>query len=938
MITIAERKAKELSLTREVAYLRVLADQVKRLATEPDNDVPNNEEDIRQIIDASINFINKVGNSFIPDLISAGIKLRAANYNNVVDAIWIDLKVLYDQLSNMESEVANLSRQYSALYESSLIKIDTLLSKIRNLRDLENSWDEVDDAHYDTFVIDSNTYPDQFLSAVNDDRAGLIRLNTVNTDDIVSTEYNYDLIVSPMSDNTALKTYGEGPTGFAPHQHHESVITSLFPVYTNSDMGTTNVSYPGAVMGVILNLPARKTMNHLSFSHVSAGNIEVLGVYYSDKVVTSSRSPEWQSIEIETDVFNTRSFDFSLLDSDQNPIEARSLMVLIGQPVGVIRNISRNEALLIDDEESLSSIFAKLGKVSNRNSDDLIKYYMNQSVALKIDTFTRSVINELIGFLESNIRPNNKAEGDEKDEYFQAYEYTFTIYGLKVEYRRYNNASVYLSQYFNDDGSVLAAQLSATGNIMSGTAVKHYLDIDGNKRRILSADETSIVDTYTVEDREEREISTDIMIDTSQSITVKKNNIEIPLSAVNGYTLNKLYTGADIAYSINISSGITLNVGDLITIEYTPSQYNSMLERYNPYLIKISDIVGRPTLRYSNLTTNSISRILTINSNSTYTTYETSLGNREVDPVIADELNGDEVLDSTQNIAYAFYTPVKDPNGVFPTYTSQLLNGNGVKVVKEESVIKSSKTIYKGIINEQIVMNGSSALNTAHAYIPGTLHVEVEDTPLIVTEYATDTLSVKNDKTEFTLGQDYSNRWPSLDKTLSVSYIPIDSNTSGQIINLAAPNKSEIFFATAADNTLKLTFTPWNDIVILYEASSLLGNWIAGDGAYIYKMDNSVIYEPIVVYVGKRKAINRTEYLSKEKPKLNEYNERFQNFEYYVEGNKVIFNTSISEQIRVQYYAIDRKFRLRSDLIRLDKANDAISPEIYDYAVFMNRK
>ena len=74
-------------------------------------------------------------------------------------------------------------------------------------------------------------------------------------------------------------------------------------------------------------------------------------------------------------------------------------------------------------------------------------------------------------------------------------------------------------------------------------------------------------------------------------------------------------------------------------------------------------------------------------------------------------------------------------------------------------------------------------------------------------------------------------------------------------------------------------------------------------------------------------------------PIFSEFRQTERNYQYYVKANKIIFNTVIKGiLINVSFYKQNDSFRLVSKLYRTNRKIDDITPEVYGYAIYLNKR
>jgi len=878
-------------------YLKEIKAYLFKTISSPETQIAPILSEVTQHIETAMDQVRVNGQASVPFEFESQ-KLRSNNYNEMIENIQIDLAVLYDNLSSFVTILTQTVIMMDRVISKMISKVDDQTSRIQSLEALSNLHVEFDEVIHNSFTSDDNTYPIRDSSTINKDTAGVITLNTVNVDDIVKDELGYDLYLKPVTRGALTVINNETLAA-------ESFVNTM-------DMDIISDSPAGIEYAIIIVLPAAKWINNISFGQFSSHALTIEGIFYVSDINTSSDSTNWTEINTRTDVFNYRNFNFNF-----EQVDARSIMIKVKQEKYKIKKIAADMASRLffsGETRSFSDVLHEIGKNSTQNTsgfNQVVPTIVRESIDKKIKVLIQNAIDTLN--LDLNSEDGNK--GDLTSTYW----YNIGMFDLRIYNNRYQDDNIYRSQTFGGRGDITAVTLVKNDNVPDGTLANYYLEVGGDVHRFDSNDEW-MTDIITINDTTVKTYNTDLFLDSAINIEVTRNG-----SIVGGanYSIRKPYATSQMAYGITFDNSYTLGLGDFVTIKYKVASVNDLGNPYSPNTLNIVDIGGKPNLR-NQLEDGNLQRMIIETQNGDFVSY--SITNDEAHPfLIPSSASGD-----IPEFGYGIKSKKSMNDSIFPPYVD--LVAPYLYGISGEYVTPPQRAIYYGIINENISGGGGTSFNTAYDYIPGSLHVYMSGRPLITSEYDTDTSYPGNDKNAFT-----TPLHSGIDGIMKTSYIPLSGDVGAQQSNIAEQNRTELFFGTDEDNVITLEFGIYIDPRIIGDTSTVPPIWREGDGIFVLEYNNDVVYEPVIITIRGKRARNLTDYVGNTKPEFTEFSPARRNYEYYVEANRVYFNTNIDLEITVRYYVLPDILASVIKLYRTDRSIDTATPAIYDYSNFIDK-
>lgn len=222
-------------------------------------------------------------------------------------------------------------------------------------------------------------------------------------------------------------------------------------------------------------------------------------------------------------------------------------------------------------------------------------------------------------------------------------------------------------------------------------------------------------------------------------------------------------------------------------------------------------------------------------------------------------------------------------------------------------------------------------------YVKGTLIVKhkTEWLDKYVVEYFDDIPTLVRDKYYFYIQKNYvdgliptpySNVNDYL-SNLEITFSPIDAISIYSSTNIKSHN--QIDYLNPGDKYI-LTKYPFIDNSLVVD----IGNMDLHDGIFYSIKNPSVTYEPVVVYVGKTKAINMTDYRNEGKGISTPVSRR--DFQYEVKGREIVFNQEINSPVTVYYYALANSIAMDLLCVRINNKRNDISPVVENWNLLVD--
>jgi len=906
--------------------------------------------DVQALIEQTLEFIRDNEVMLTPDSFKAGTRFSSSSYNDFIDAAKIDFEVTYARLRLLTKTINTVSNIIDAGIYEKLSIVDRLLDRIYNLSQLRNTYSKFDDVYSNTFIEDNNDFLDIGHKAKHNESGGTFTLRTISSDSIVEREENFNLYTIPLNSDAILHTHNTKPTSSRRYNGMDVSLYSKTPLFVNDyqigffeytvidpDTGApyypvSSVSYNGGTLAVILQFPSVKFINHVAMKFASAGLTDVLAVYYSREFASNLYEFQWNVVDFNVDKNNIRGVDINFTSK-----EAGAVLIILGQKKTqekYIKATSTLSSLITSNTFDIAKLNEALASKSHLVTKNKLKEYVSSDVVKQLSDETARLLNTIIQELES-LLPETTPEVT--PEQITVLEYNFSIFDLEVNYHHYYTSSVFKSEPVGGDGSIFSIALTTSINELSiddtddislDTSILFYIELENGQHRIIPYGDEYIKDIITIEEESDGIDITLEQLANSSDIQVYINGKETTF-----FSTIKQFATSTVVLGVRISSSVKLNFGDLIVITYKPSPLTTDDKINNVYELNMDNIIGNPMLVNDKFINGKMGRALLKLSNDEYM----SLGVPEDIHQIKIAASG--VTGVPDEYIYGYRLTAsgisKIDSGLIPV--DAISGVENTKFIPEHNVKIGSKTIYYGVLDEIITpVSGVTTYNTTVDYLPGSLHAFIGNQPININEYDLDSSSSSlNDKTIFdTNGIEYT------DKIL-IAYIPIDP-TSELIVsqtNVSAYNYSEVFTGTSEDGTITVPYYPHVDFNIRKIATVPSSEWRQSKGKFVNRYNEEIVYEPIRIIINGKIIENKTDYLTGEIPFLDVFRPGDANYQYYVFKNKIVFNTIITGiTISVSFYKQNDRTRLVSKLYRTNRKIDDITPEIYGYSIYINKR
>lgn len=850
-----------------------------------------------------------VGRSFISsdNPVVDGDLIRSSTLNGLMEAIENDLDVLYYEIDNI-NDFLNRLEQYTVSIIKAMIKhLNMLGAKIRNYTNLNVGSKMFTDQITNTFQTQDNQTTDRIPAHIDTDIERLKikpftkkkemgrHISQIHIIPITTSLRDYDIVgakhlyTQVQNDPWYISMVGN-------NIKHEETFNQTFD------------DYNGALVCVKVSFSHLTPINQIRMGMFSIDRMDVVGMWYSVRGTTNLNSRIWNEITLNQTNDNRFYEEYNF-----EPVWAKEVCLVLGQK----RYVEEKE---VSFERRLTA--KVIENISNRMMHSIYNYKSYEeleSIENPLQDPLKDVLNDVLTELE-DIKISTSPTTNR--------EYFLGLTFLEANYISYEVGSSYETKMIPAEGNIADVFFEdETLNVISGdliNACSTYKIKLNDKYFPISSSKNIIIDATTIDI--DRTFYTNFLVDTTKSFVLTYNGEIIDSSE---YTLNPIPTKKN-------KHLVTLNntrfiPNTVIAMKYYPPITTPAQRIYDPTHINTREAIGVP---------NTIVPTTVSVSDGFYVFDADTSVNPSGVPDYSDSVyyDGDEMeLVEYLDERYAMIPSglIKPSTPLFgePVLVSGLVtaqNIHGHRFIPKKFISYPEKGIYFGVIREEHnIISGSQVVTTNSAYKRGSIIVEFEDNlTFSYAEYAKDSL-IYHDSNKNTLTIDSTGS-----TTAYLSYIPIDPTYNGQEINLSDHNQVNNFTNTDENNEIQLPYSPYIDGIIIGNPN----RWIWNNGLYVLDTNPSTVYEPIIIYVDNRKAINITDYRNTDTPELNEpmYPD---DIKYIQNGKKIKFNKAISGQdIRIEYYILATALGVKSLLYRIDSANPFVTPENLSYTLLVNVK
>lgn len=898
-------------------------------------------------------------------------KIRAETYNAFVNSIQIDIQTIYEELDAMIAIYNEISNAVSVIQKETEDQINLTYTKVRSLSKIYNKEKTIDRIDYETFIDNDNQYKDT-NPLVIPNKSGLLRLKTEDQYKIYAEE-NDGTVTVTIPNNLAILDFVSGSP--SSEKTEDAVFGKFFSQTEETitiDIGGETVVYNGILFGTVINLPATRNINNISFSPLGDYELDIIGVYYNQNITSKITDLAWHKIDTMYDTANYHMYE---LNFDQ--VSAASVMILLGQShyttqdVIIPKKFMLTTKNILEESKSLSDRSIMLEKYRDvfeeliSNNDRYISdYQLNMLISEKglttaVGNFSDSFKRLLIGLFDLLNHSDSefiKLSGNV---------YTSGLYNIRINLNEYVADGTYISPTYTYNNTINSIQLGARSTIPednSGTETGTILytiqtpdgDIPIVPASTISAFTTRDVNIVINRDIKRYELRFLANIAGGNTVVVLINGNVLDNEY---YTINSI--SDSIATSIDIDEDYLLNINDIISVEYTISDTDKFNRPLYPYVAEVKRELPLPHIIDKDLyyCTGDCVLIQKQDVYGGYTKYNLNenIYRREY-PKDSDSLE----TDMQWFIPTVSLIPGADGIGIPVEDYYQLqdddyfMNASGYRF-SEDNLIPSVDYAYHGIINEpcvfiaedpeyDLVASGyrspytgvtPTIWETEYEYVPGSLSVKVEGTEAWCQEYPDDILGYNIvDRNYFYLLENYT-----AGQSIVCSYIPISASgylSSYYSSNIKDYNAKEYYDGTSKDSTIEIQTSPFIDTNIIRNTTLTESEWAFQNGKYVLISNTDIVYIPVKIELNGYILENKTDYINGTKPQLDLYDKSINNVQFYHDKNKVYFNRVIDERIDVSYYRLLNEFALKVEMYRHTKTNSRRSPELYDYALLID--
>lgn len=904
------------------AYTQVVGDRQALLANQ-DGSVKTIEELENEVGGVLANVANYDRN-FLLSSIPNRDKIYSSVYNSFVTGVDTDFRVLAVQIVQLSEAINRVTDTMNIYHRNILQTINNRISEVTNIGKMADAEHPFNIFVSDTFSNDSNAFKFSDSARVTD-MGGTYRIGTFGNTSYVQTKGDAYITSKVLNQDVSVLSENGDVLSKNIEDAFSSLVFSEKEVKFNGRVAGGDLEFPGVVIGVIITLPSNRLINTLAYSDFASSPPSLVGVYTSLFETSVPESTDW--VPLTNYKYDTKQKGRIELTFEK--ISAQSIMLLFGQknrrntkheinPDEVARLIQQVESKDITKAVDIRKVFMEALLESGRDSNrkDQIVYDTPTSVSTAASE-VQKFINRLIQLLRPAVTITS----------VNGFLYDIGIHGLTIQYNEYRTFGIFESVTRSVAGNVLSAQLSKSDMMSNSVFIKYFLMFETLKKRMLGIKETRTSDIFVIDDSDVLTYPLDFYgKNPNDNFTISINGTDI-LPAY--YTIHYGDKNNKIIVSVTINS-IYIQYGNIVKITYDISDLDTNYASYDPSFVDVRQEAGFPNIK-RNLPRDPVSsKIAIIRNNS---------GDAFVPMELGDTLKNVQILLSGESeILYLIdrnapgFSRVNSE--IYSSTVLQLKGGDSVSqiVSPDHSIQLPVHDLFYGIIDE-IVESGSiaseSGIYTKFEYIPGSVVVSVNNDIVYADAYtdnATD-LKLVNLRTRLVYPGD----------DIRVSYVPLDSRVyavSGES-NIASFNKLQTIAGTDASSAVTLDSYPFVDYRITNDIG-IHGQWNNIDNIYSLRKMVSLIYMPIQINVNGRAAKNITDYVANTTPKFDEFVDANRNYQYYVEGNRVLFNTQIVEDINVGYYTLGSRVKLRAELFRNDLSDQGNSPELYDYGLMIN--
>ena len=392
-------------------YAQILEVTLNKIAADPTFQQENTATEVNKLIEQSLIFIRDNEILVTPAALRRASRLRAEAYNEIIDSTKIDLEAAFLRVRSVVRVINNTSNLLSSRTFGTLSKIDKLLDRIANLRNLKTTNDEFDNIINNTFIENDNEFNDNDFKTRHDESGGIITLRETFSDEIIREEANFDLFIIPINRNALLREFFRKMTD---NKLVNAMDVSLFSynnlfirnyaIGVDSAGEDVKLNFNGGLIACILRLPAIKFINNIAMKFISAGLLDVVDVYSTLDSATNILDFAWTKVDFTLDTNNIRGTTLNFPTA-----QSGSIMIVFGQK-SLTRITTENKqgltALEGASKFDLNKFINEIQANVNIVSPNKIHEYVSPDVAKTLGRDTRATISTIISQLELLLPPD----------------------------------------------------------------------------------------------------------------------------------------------------------------------------------------------------------------------------------------------------------------------------------------------------------------------------------------------------------------------------------------------------------------------------------------------------------------------------------------------------------------------------------------------------
>lgn len=853
------------------------------------------------------------GSVYDPDMINA----------NLVSMLY-DLDVLFGEANNIEAYYIK-TKDYVETTANNIERIlSESMSRILDYKDIDIGSVTYTDIIHKTFNKRDNSFDGD--SKLNIDlyaeNLKLPEEHKVTFVEQGKSTFRYELL------SRGIEIVEEGDIE---NLHNISIIN---PWYVSMVSGTLPVNdkfydydysqTPGILLVLYVDFTTLSNITQVRLKPFTNTDVEVLDIFYNINKNADSKTYGWTKIDITNGKQNNNLFAYEY-NFDRTTL--RTLAVVLRIKTGTIEEKQQN---IIPDNKSITNVIKDMLVLVPEDASPLEPMGTTSDIEeLKKDPFGVRLKMALDNYNQRNIYEPGKR-----------YDFVIGLTSLEVNQIKYAQNGRYESPNIMADGNIMGVQIEdeivfpfVSGDIPA-CVVNYSIGMGQYERPIANPDNNNkILEGVIIYiENNYKYIQTRFIPKYPEEVIVYYNNREIDHSEIVNLGQGK-YRLNSIDIRTLDACGVYYEPIDVMNNKlYLPENINVPSEIGLPHLIKANliDIVGDPFIYLFGVNETLVS------------------GERFYNPDFSrfHVLNEDDTETVTYNDKEYLVVQKSPTSGDFlygenylynPVLPDEMINNNSKGFIPYEYYDRTERELYAAVfdINPTLVSKVGDLFtySVPEPYKKGQLMVFRMDTGLVynITHWADNNMQYFSfvDSNE---GNYLHNSPDSEEEKLKVSYSPIRRDTIIQS-NISLPIFEETFNKIPGNKTIKLNRYPYTDIYIVANER----DFSYSNGVFTYRRNSAVTYEPIQVFINKRKIINVTNYRDVDQNTIMSDPIDPSDIRFYIIGNELKFNTTmLNVDVTIRYYTLTDNIRLYLDMYRIDNARQYVTPEVFNTTLLVD--